>query len=88
MWRDGDDGDSGLAVRAENKACGSPQWGRCGAVVRTWQGLERQWLRCYNAREGWILTPHEQEQQRTAPVDRRAKRLAAQFRALGINPEQ
>ena len=101
-----------------------------GLWFGTYQGLERQWLRCYDASGAWILTPHEQEQQRAEQehqraeqerqraeqadqraeqerqraeqehqraeqerqraeqVDQRAERLAAQLRALGINPEQ
>ena len=80
-----------------------------GRWFGTYQGLERQWLRCYDASGAWILTPHEQEQQRAEQAERRAEqerqraeqerqraeqeyqraeRLAAQLRALGINPEQ
>jgi Uma2 family endonuclease len=73
-----------------------------GLWFGTYQGIERQWLRCYDASGAWILTPHEQEQQRAeqeyqraeqerqrAEQERqRAERLAAQLRALGINPEQ
>jgi Uma2 family endonuclease len=100
-----------------------------GRWFGTYQGLERQWLRCYDANGAWILTPHEQEQQRAEQERRRAEqeyqraererqraeqehqraeqehqraeqerqraeqeqqraeRLAAQLRALGINPE-
>jgi Uma2 family endonuclease len=68
----------------------------------TYQGLERLWLRCYDASGAWILTPHEQERQRAEQerqraeqerqraeqAQQRAERLAAQLRALGINPEQ
>ena len=73
-----------------------------GLWFGTYQGLERQWLRCYDASGAWILTPHEREQQRAEQADRRAEqerqraeqaqqraaRLEAQLRALGINPEQ
>ncbi len=80
-----------------------------GLWFGTYQGLARQWLRCYDASGAWILTPHEQEQQRAEQADRRAEqanqraeqerqraeqadqraeRLAAQLRALGINPKQ
>jgi hypothetical protein len=34
----------------------------------------------------WIPTPLEQEQQRTQGEHQRAERLAAQLRALGIEP--
>ncbi len=60
----------------------------------TYQGLERRWLRCYDANGAWIPTPLEQEQQRAdqerhrADQERhRAERLAAQLRTLGIEPE-
>jgi hypothetical protein len=80
-----------------------------GLWFGTYQGLERQWLRCYDASGAWMLTPHEREQQRAEQADQRAEqarqraeqanqraeqaqqraeRLAAQLRALGINPEQ
>jgi Putative restriction endonuclease len=100
-----------------------------GRWFGAYQGLERHWLRCYDASGAWILTPHEQEQQRAEQERRRAEqeyqraererqraeqeqqraeqerqraeqeyqraeqeqqraeRLAAQLRALGINPE-
>lgn len=61
----------------------------CGRV--NYQGLERQWLRWYNAQPQWIPTPVEREQQRTQPErqraeqeHQRAEQLAAQLRALGI----
>ena len=44
-----------------------------------YQGLERQWLRFYDAHGVWIPTPVEQERQRAA-------RLVAQLQALGIEP--
>jgi hypothetical protein len=60
----------------------------------TYQGLERQWLRFYDAQGTWIPTPQEREEQRAereyqrAEQERqRADRLAAQLRALGIEPE-
>lgn len=66
-----------------------------GLWFGTYQGLGRQWLRCYDTSGAWILTPHEQAQQRAEQADRRAEqerqraeRLAAQLRVLGINPEQ
>jgi Uma2 family endonuclease len=45
-----------------------------------YQGINRQWLRWYDLEDRWILTPEEREQQR-------AERLAAQLRALGVEPE-
>jgi Uma2 family endonuclease len=72
-----------------------------GPWFGTYQGLERQWVRCYNAAGAWILTPQEQEQQRAEQERQRAEqerqraeqerqradRLAAQLKALGIEPE-
>ncbi|WNZ27938.1 Uma2 family endonuclease [Leptolyngbya sp. NK1-12] len=49
-----------------------------------WQGehagIERRWLRWFDANGDWILTEAEQERQR-------AERLADRLRALGLNPE-
>jgi Uma2 family endonuclease len=44
-----------------------------GRWFGTYQGLERQWLRCYDASGAWILTPQEQEQRRAEQADRRAE---------------
>jgi hypothetical protein len=52
-----------------------------------YQGLERQWLRWYDVQHHWIFTPVEREQQRTEQERQRAERLAAQLRALGIEPQ-
>jgi len=66
-----------------------------------YQGLERPWLRWYNAQHQWIPTPVEREQQRTQQERQRAEQehqraeqeyqraeqLAAQLRALGIEPK-
>jgi Uma2 family endonuclease len=62
-----------------------------------YQGLERRWLRFYDAHDIWSPTPHEQteqerqraeqERQRAEQESQRAERLAAQLRALGIEPE-
>ncbi|BAP56428.1 hypothetical protein THII_2131 [Thioploca ingrica] len=55
-----------------------------------YQGLERQWLRWYDAQHHWIPTPVEQleqERQRAEQEHQRAERLAAQLRALGIEPQ-
>jgi Uma2 family endonuclease len=67
----------------------------------TYQGLERQWLRCYDVQGVWIPTPEErayqraeqeyqraeQEYQRAEQERQRAERLAAQLKALGLEPE-
>jgi Uma2 family endonuclease len=45
-----------------------------------YQGINRLWLRWYDRDQQWMLTPAEQESQR-------AERLAAQLRALGVEPE-
>jgi Uma2 family endonuclease len=51
-----------------------------GLWAGTYQGIERQWLRFYDADGRWRSTPVEQERQR-------AERLAARLKALGIDPE-
>jgi hypothetical protein len=65
-----------------------------------YHGLERKWLRWYDADGKWIPTPVEKERQQTehektradhektrAEQEKmRAERLAAQLRALGIEP--
>ena len=52
-----------------------------------YQGINRLWLRWYDRDQHWILTPTEQEAQRAEQEAQRAERLAAQLRALGIEPE-
>ncbi|MEH1812233.1 MAG: Uma2 family endonuclease [Nostoc sp.] len=47
----------------------------------SYQGIERLWLRWYDASGNWLLTPLERESQR-------ANRLAAQLRELGVNPDE
>jgi len=46
------------------------------------QGLERQWLRWYDAQNNWIPTLVEKTEQEK----QRAEQLAAQLRALGVEP--
>ncbi len=63
-----------------------------------WQGsfagVERLWLRWYDAKGRWISTDIEQERQRTEQERQRAERaeqraaaLAARLRALGVDPD-
>lgn len=59
-----------------------------------YQGLERNWLRFYDTEGDWIPTPLETQQQRAEQEHLRAEQehlraeqLAAQLRALGIEPE-
>jgi hypothetical protein len=66
-----------------------------------YQGLERPWLRWYDAEQVWIPTPVEREQReiererqraererrRGEQETQRAERLTAQLRKLGIEPE-
>lgn len=47
----------------------------------TYQGIERLWLRWYDAQGNWLPTPLE-------PENQRADKLAARLRELGIDPEQ
>jgi len=66
-----------------------------GLWLGSYQGVERQWLRWYDATGSWILTPAEQERQRTEQERlraeqqyRRAERLAARLKELGLDPDQ
>ena len=68
----------------------------------SYEGLERQWLRWFDARGNWILTPTErenqlveqerqraeQERQRAERERQRAERLIEQLRSLGGEPEE
>lgn len=45
-----------------------------------YQGIERQWLRWYDAEGNWIPTATEQAQAR-------AERLAERLRAMGVDPD-
>lgn len=65
-----------------------------GLWTGTYQGIARQWLRFYDAQGEWILSPVEQQRQRAEQErkradqeQQRAQRLAAQLKALGIEPE-
>ena len=61
------------------------------------EGRERLWLRWYEAKNQWILTPAEEvarERQRANQAEQqlvlerqRTEQLAAKLRALGIDPE-
>ncbi|MFM7218626.1 MAG: Uma2 family endonuclease [Nodosilinea sp.] len=53
-----------------------------------YQGMERQWLRWYDRDGQWLLTPTELASQRADQETQRAERLAAQLRALGVEPDQ
>jgi Uma2 family endonuclease len=57
-------------------------------------GVERVWLRWYDAAGRWLPTEVEQERERTAQereraerAERRAAALAEQLRALGVEPD-
>jgi Uma2 family endonuclease len=59
-----------------------------------YQGVERLWLRWYDRDGQWLPTPTELEGQRVEQArqqaeqaTQRAERLAAQLRALGVEPE-
>ncbi|MEH1804582.1 Uma2 family endonuclease [Nostoc sp.] len=49
----------------------------------SYQGIERLWLRWYDASGNWLPTPLEKLEQES----QRANRLAAQLRELGVNPD-
>ncbi len=77
-----------------------------GLGLGLWQGVyhgvERRWLRFYEASGNWIPTPMEQEnqrvqqerqraeqaQRRAEQAQRRVERLEARLRALGIEPDE
>jgi len=61
----------------------------------SYQGIERLWLRWYDAMGNWIPTSAEQESkraeqeyQRAEREFQRAERLAARLRELGIDPDE
>jgi Uma2 family endonuclease len=57
----------------------------------TYQGIERLWLRWYDANGNWISTSQEealQERQRAEQERQRADRLASRLRELGVNPDE
>ncbi|WP_347239451.1 hypothetical protein [Microcoleus sp. FACHB-68] len=54
-----------------------------GADRGTYQGITREWLYWYDQQETRFLTPEE----RIVQAEQRAERLAAQLRALGIDPD-
>ncbi|MDJ0737670.1 MAG: Uma2 family endonuclease [Nostocaceae cyanobacterium] len=61
----------------------------------SYQGIERLWLRWYDADGNWMLTPAEaeaelviQERQRAEEAEAKAERLAAKLRELGIEPNE
>jgi hypothetical protein len=60
-----------------------------------YQGVERLWLRWYDRDGVWLPTPTDlaaqqaaQEKQRAELASQRVERLAAQLRALGVEPEK
>ena len=52
-----------------------------------YQGVERLWLRWYDRDRQWLPTSTELEAQRADQEKQRAERLAAQLRALGVEPD-
>jgi Uma2 family endonuclease len=59
-----------------------------------YQGIERLWLRWYDAAGDWIPTPEERERrekelarQQAAQERERAERLAQRLREMGVEPE-
>jgi hypothetical protein len=52
-----------------------------------YQGIERVWLRWYDAAGNWILTPEERERQGVERERRRVERLVEQLRSLGVEPD-
>lgn len=54
----------------------------------TYQGIERLWLRWYDATGNWVPTLIEQENQQVDRLAAKVDRLAAKLRELGIDPNQ
>ncbi|AFY45526.1 Uma2 family endonuclease [Nostoc sp. PCC 7107] len=54
----------------------------------TYQGIERFWLRWYDADGNWIPTPVEQENQQVEILAAKVEILAAKLQELGIDPNQ
>jgi Uma2 family endonuclease len=52
-----------------------------------YQGIDRIWLRWYDAAGNWILTPEERERQAVERERRRVERLVEQLRSLGVEPD-
>ncbi len=52
----------------------------------TYQGIERQWLRWFDALGNWISTPLERQADLVEQERQRTERLIAQLRSLGIEP--
>ena len=52
-----------------------------------YQGIDRIWLRWYDAAGNWILTPEERERQGVERERRRVERLVEQLRSLGVEPD-
>ncbi len=96
-------------IQADDQRLWLPEAGvGLGLWSGAYQGMERQWLRFYDADGRWMPTPVEQADQRAEQADQRAEqerqraeqadqraeqerqraeRLAAQLKALGIEPE-
>ena len=53
----------------------------------SYQGIERQWLRWFDAPGNWIPTPAEREAQLVERERRRVERLIEQLRSLGVEPD-
>jgi Uma2 family endonuclease len=51
------------------------------------QGIERLWLRWYDAEGNWILTEAEQERQRAEEAESKLESLLRRLRESGIDPD-
>lgn len=52
-----------------------------------YQGIERLWLRWYDAESNWIPTEAEQERQRAQEAEARLESLLERLRESGIDPD-
>jgi Uma2 family endonuclease len=79
------------ALELANQRMAVPEWKvSLGVWQGTYQGIERLWLRWYDAEGQPMLTGEEEAalaRAQTQQAEARAARLAEQLRALGIEPE-
>ncbi|WP_228014572.1 hypothetical protein [Fortiea sp. LEGE XX443] len=59
-----------------------------GLWQSSYKGIERSWLRWYDANGNWVPTPVEQENQQVDRLAAKVEKLAAKLRELGIDLNQ
>ncbi len=48
-------------------------------MVRSYQGIDRLWLRWYDRNNNWLLTPEEQERQKVRELEAKLARYQEHF---------